>query len=254
MGLKSFISLRAVLLVGVMGLGLQIQAQQHMNRNMYWLAYVGDNKINTRFGVHSEAQLRNIGLKNNTMQSAFIRAGFHYYTSSSSMVSLGYGYFSNEPSNESQYLPKSRENQIWEQFISRKKTDKVFMEHRYRMEHRWIDNLSTQTLKLSHRFRYRFQAIIPFYSISPYLRHFFWVGWDEIFLNPSSKTDEIFDRNRVFMGLGYQVSPKMNFQLGYVYQYAAQPVFTHGSINNIALLSVVYNMDDLMRTFFVNEP
>lgn len=247
-------SLRVFLLVLLVKSAHQLSAQQHMNRNGYWLAYVGDNKINSRFGVHSEAQLRNLGVKNNSMQSAFVRTGFHYYTSSTSMVSLGYGYFSNEPSDESQYLPKSRENQIWEQLISRKKTDKVFMEHRYRMEHRRIENLSSQTIKISHRFRYRFQAIIPFYSISPYLRHFFCVAWDEIFLNASSRTEEIFDRNRVFMGLGYQVSPKMNFQLGYVYQYAAQPVYTHGSVNNIALLSVVYNMDDLMRTFFVNEP
>lgn len=228
-------------------------SQQPVNQGGYWITYSGDNKINAKWGIHSELQARNIGFANNTVQTLFLRTGIHYYTSASSMITAGYGYFSNSPNSSHEALNRTLEHRIWQQFISRKKTSNVFMEHRYRLEQRFMENRTDQTSKTDHRIRYRFQFIVPFYTISPYLRHFFFASFNEVMLNFEKQTDKIFDRNRLYGAIGYQVSPKLNFQLGYMHQLATQPMFATGEVNHLLQFTVSYNMDDLMRSFFIKQ-
>lgn len=215
----------------------------------YWIAYSGDNKINKIVGIHSELQLRNFFIPDNTA-SVIARIGVNFYIKPFIMGTVGYGYIFNNPENDNIYGSRTSENRIWEQMLFRQKTKAVFMEHRFRLEQRFVQNLSNNTNIISHRIRYRFQTLFPLYTITPHLRHLFISVNDEIMLNFKSETAQIFDRNRFYAGLGYQVSPKMNIQLGYVNQFANVSYSTRGHVDHIVQLSVAYNMDDLMQTFF----
>jgi hypothetical protein len=226
-------------------------AQQAVNTSGYWLSYMGDNKINDKIGIHSEAQLRNLFFVNNAMESSFVRVGLNFYTSKTSMLTAGYGFFKNSPSENDLSLSSSHENRIWQQFVMRKRLPFVFMEHRYRLEQRFITNTTNNTDLTDHRIRYRFQAIFPFYTISPYLRHFFFASYNEVMLNFRSNHSEIYDRNRLYFALGYQVSPKLNFQIGYLNQLAQQNMFINLETNHLFQIAISYNMDDLMRTFLL---
>lgn len=219
------------------------------NPGGYWIAYTGDNKLNKQFGIHSEIQLRNLFVER-TVESFLVRTGVNIYIQPYAMGTAGYGFFYGTPSRDYIIGSKTAEHRIWQQLILRQKTKAIFMEHRYRLEQRFIENISTGVHRQDHRFRYRFQALFPLYSISPRLRHLFIGVNNEIMINFRSNPARLFDRNRFFSGIGYQVSPKMNFQLGYLNQFVHNPGAEKAQIDHILQFGVSYNMDDLMQTFF----
>lgn len=227
-----------------------IVSQQPYNKGGYWITYLGDNNINDKLGIHTEGQLRNNGI-NHGQATNFFRLGLNIYTSKTSMVTGGYGFFYVSPSRE--HVPGNtfRENRVWEQYLMRKKTNFVFMEHRYRLEQRFIENVTLNESKVDHRIRYRFQAILPFYNISPYLRYFFFAAYNEVMLNFRRESNDIYDRNRLYFALGIQVSPKLNFQVGYLNQLAVQPLHPNLEVSHLFQLGLSFNMDDLMRSFFI---
>jgi len=225
------------------------QGQIDPNNGGYWVSYTGDNKLNKRMGIHSEGQIRNFGIAR-TMNTFLVRVGLNVYIQPYAMATVGYGYFFSNPSSSNVVGSKMSENRIWQQLILRQKSRFIFMEHRYRLEQRFFHNLTNDTYKEDHRLRYRFQTLFPLYSISPHLRHLFVVINDELMMNFRSDPSKLFDRNRFFVGIGYQVSPKMNFQLGYQNQFAYSGTGKKGAIDHILQFGVSYNMDDLMQTFF----
>lgn len=218
------------------------------NPGGYWIAYTGDNKINKRIGIHSEAQFRNMFLPR-TVETILVRVGLNVYIQPYAMATAGYGYFYGTPSSDEVVGSKTSEHRIWQQLVLRQKTKNVFMEHRYRLEQRFIENMSNGIKREDHRLRYRFQTLFPLYSISPHLRHLFLAVNNEIMINFRSDPSKIFDRNRFFTGIGYQVSPKMNFQIGYLNQFS-QIGTVKAQVDHILSIGVSYNMDDLMQTFF----
>lgn len=228
-------------------------SQQSVNRGGYWLSYLGDNKINDKIGIHSEGQLRNLFLVDHSIESSFFRVGINFYATKTSMLTAGYGFFTSSPTNIDSDLSSSYENRIWQQFVMRKRLPFVFMEHRYRIEQRFISNTTANTTITDHRIRYRFQSIFPFYSISPHLRHFFFASYNELMLNFRSNHTEIYDRNRLYFAIGYQVSPKLNFQFGYLNQLAQQSTFSNLEVNHLFQVAISYNMDDLMKTFLLAQ-
>ncbi len=214
----------------------------------YWLMYLGDNKLNSKIGIHSEVQLRNLFL-NHTLETMLLRVGLNVYVKPYAMTTAGYGYFHLSPSDEGVIGSTVSEHRIWQQLILRQKYQNIFMEHRYRLEQRFLHNLTNETHQLDHRIRYRFQTLFPLYSITPHLRHFFVAANNEVMINLKGEPSKIYDRNRFFAGLGYQVSPKMNFQIGYLNQFANVTYNTKGHVDHIFLVVMSYNMDDLMQTF-----
>ncbi len=231
---------------------MSVKAQNQVRPNPYgqWNMYFGDNKINKKIGIHSELQLRNYFLEN-TVEQTLARVGLNWYIDPLIMLTGGYGFIYTSPSSENVSGFTTKEHRIWQQVVFRHKTRAIFMEHRYRLEQRFIENLSTETSKFDNRLRYRYQAIFPLYSFSPHLRHLFVSGYNEFFVNlGQSISGQIFDRNRLYFAFGYQVSPKLNFQLGYLHQLISIPGLQRTDVNHNLTIGVAYNMDDIMGTFF----
>src|SRR5690606_36802448 len=116
--------------------------------------------------------------------------------------------------------------------------------------HRFIHNLTTQEHSIAHRGSYRFQALFPFYTLSPHLRHIFMAANDEITIGFSRKTSELFEGNQIYVGLGYQFRPNMNVQVGYANNFSSVFWTTKGFVTHTVQVSIAYNMDDLMHLFF----
>jgi hypothetical protein len=231
---------------------IKIQAQNQVRPHPYgqWLMYFGDNKINKKLGIHSELQLRNYFLEQ-TVEQTLMRLGINYYVDPLVMLSGGYGYIHTGPSSQNVVGFTTQEHRIWQQLILRHKTRAIFMEHRYRLEQRFIENVTNKSNTFDNRLRYRFQSIFPFYSISPHLRHYFLSAYNEFFANLGREVSgQIFDRNRLYFAIGYQVSPKLNFQIGYLNQIISIPGDPKSDINHNLQIGVAYNMDDIMSGFF----
>jgi hypothetical protein len=215
----------------------------------YWLSYVGDNKINSKVGLHTEAQIRNIFIKE-SVSTKLVRVGLNYYVKPHVILTAGYAFIWNDPNVD--YLAASRvlENRSWQQLIIRQKSKVIFMEHRYRLEQRFIKNKTTDVNKTEHRIRYRFQTIFPLYTLTPKMRHWFLLANNEIMINFKKDPTLLFDRNRFVAGMGYQVRPNLNFQLTYMNQYALVQSSKTSLSEHFLVFGISFNMDDIMPTVF----
>ncbi len=216
------------------------QTQTMPNPHGYWLAYSGDNKLNSRFGLHTEMQWRNMYL-DHSVQSILTRVGVNMYIHPQVMATAGYGYIYVEPTSKNVIGSKVLENRVWQQLVLRNKKRNFSLEHRYRLEQRYLHNTTKDTRLKSHRLRYRFQSLIPLHPITPHLSQYFVAFNNEIFVNFKNEPTNIFDRNRFFIGLGYQVSPNMNLQLGYMNQFVNFTGNPKAQVDQLALLAFTYN-------------
>jgi hypothetical protein len=108
----------------------------------------------------------------------------------------------------------------------------VTFEHRYRAEQRFTSN------GYRNRFRYRIGATIPLNGKKIVPKSFYISVWDELFFTDK---EPYFERNRLFVGGGYEFNKKIALQMGYIYQFDYKINDETGrDFLNIALL---YNFD-----------
>jgi hypothetical protein len=210
-----------------------------------WIGYVGDQKMNQKIGVHAELQLRN--LTTVKYQSNILsRIGINWYVDPSLMLTAGYGYIGNATTNEELTKKHNWEHRAWQQMLLRQKTNAFRFTHRYRMEQRWLHNHFDDKNVLQHRLRYRFQAILPLYYVSPKMKRYFVNAHNEVFVKWSADPRQIFDRNRLVLGLGYQANTKMNVQLMYINQVANNVAVNQLSTQHLAMIGFSYNIDNVL--------
>src|SRR5947209_16480812 len=99
---------------------------------------------------------------------------------------------------------------MWEQFVLNNNIDRIKIEHRYRVEQRWING------NYFNRFRYRLNAVVPLNHSTTIPKTIFVSVFDEVFF-----TDKVpyFIRNRFFAGTGYQFNKIFTMQVGFIRQF-----------------------------------
>ncbi len=174
-----------------------------------WLMYFGQNKIADQWSIHSEVQYRNHTLAPGNVEQLLIRGGFNYHFAPNAMVTAGYGHITSHVYESEQKAPESTEHRIWQQFISTSKIGRVKLEHRYRVEQRWVNN------DYRNRLRYRLMLFVPLNKKKIEPGTVFVGLYDEIFMNTE---ETFFDRNRLYGAVGYQVNSTTGVQLGWLQQ------------------------------------
>lgn len=185
-----------------------------------WLIYFGNKQFNEKWNLHHEVQYRNYNAIGD-LEQLLIRTGLGYNLSTNSNLLLGYGYINSE--NFTGNLADQatvEEHRVYQQFITKQKVGSVALQHRYRFEQRFIEH------DFRVRFRYFLGINIPFKNPSYYISLY-----NEIFLNGDSN---VFDRNRIYSGLGYKLNNSIRFEVGYMNQ-----VFETGSRDQINLITFV---------------
>ena len=174
-----------------------------------WLMYFGSNKLNDKWSLHTEFQFRNYTLTPNNTEQLLFRTGLNYHLRDKKMVTAGYAYIPTYEFNSEQSDPEKQEHRIWQQYIINNQVGRVKLEHRFRYEQRWIDG------DFRNRLRYRLMLFVPLNKPVMQKGAFFLGIYDEIFLNSE---DTIFDRNRLYGAIGYQISKDISFQVGMMNQ------------------------------------
>lgn len=176
-----------------------------------WLIYFGNKKIDSKFNWHHEVQYRNYNAVGD-LEQLLLRTGLGYNLSpNNNNVLLGYGYILSQ--NYRDGLDDKvdvNEHRIFQQFISRQSFGPVSFQHRYRFEQRWIES------DFKMRFRY-------FLSLNMVLNRaqmedgaVYLSAYNEIFINDRGT---LFDRNRLYGGVGYRLSERFRFEAGYMNQF-----------------------------------
>lgn len=180
-----------------------------------WYIYFGNFRFaESPWAIHGEAQYRNHNLIGD-LEQMLLRTGLQYNLNNDAVSFLaGYGSISTETEGEPTLA--FHENRLYQEVILRQKVGKVGFMHRFRYEQRWIENLDFKT-----RFRYAIFVNVPINSIELGEKGSWYIqAYDELFINGEKLNDmvEYFDRNRLYLGLGYRVVKNLSFQLGIMEQ------------------------------------
>ena len=175
-----------------------------------WLIYFGNQKVNSKWNWHNEVQYRNYNFIGDTNQ-LLLRTGIGYnLTDNNNNVLVGYGFI-----NTQKYVPDSdkkidtNEHRIYQQFITRQTIGSVFLQHRYRIEERFISD------DFQLRFRYFLGINIPINKKKLDKNAIYLSAYNEIFIN---KASPLFDRNRLYGALGFVVNKNFKVEAGLMAQ------------------------------------
>lgn len=175
-----------------------------------WLLYFGNKKIDSNFNWHHEVQYRNYNAIGD-LEQLLIRTGIGYnLTENNNNLLLGYGYILSQNYVNADDKVDVNEHRIYQQFITRQKISRVKVQHRYRFEQRFVED------NFRVRFRYFLALNVPLNNAEMTDKTFYLSAYNEIFLNGK---DTIFDRNRLYGGLGYKLNNGVRFELGYMNQF-----------------------------------
>ena len=191
-----------------------------------WFIYFGNQKINKNWNWHNEIQYRNYDFIGDTNQ-LLLRTGIGYnLTENNNNVLLGYAFV-----NTQKYIPnsdqkqESNEHRIFQQFITKQNFGRFYFLHRYRIEERFL------TDDFQMRLRYFLNLNIPLNKKTLDKNAIYLSTYNEIFVNTENP---LFDRNRVYVGLGYKINRNIKIELGYMNQF-----FETDSRDQINLLTFV---------------
>ena len=189
-----------ILIFSLISFGVQSQESGPGN----WLIYIGSKQLNSKWNFHHEVQYRNYNAIGD-LEQLLLRTGLGYNIGKKSNLLLGYGYINSENytgNDEEKFTVE--EHRIFQQLITKQNLGKVALQHRYRFEQRFVES------DFKTRFRYFLSMNIPLKNPKYYLS-----AYNEIFLNGSSS---VFDRNRIYSGIGYRFNSKVRFEFGYMSQ------------------------------------
>lgn len=176
-----------------------------------WGIYFGNTSLpDSRFSVHHELQLRDYQMIGDHQQS-LLRLGLQYRLSDAVNLTAGYGYIYTEAEG-SPNLPFS-ENRIYQEASFRQRYNIVRIRHRLRTEERFLRG------SFRGRLRYCLFLDIPLNDRQMNKGAIYAALYDEVFLNAFPEDNAVFDRNRLYGGLGYKVSEGLGIQLGYMRQH-----------------------------------
>lgn len=187
---------------------ISISAQTASSGN--WLGYFGNQSFNRKWNLHNEIQYRSYNFIRDTQQFLF-RTGLGYnFNEKNNNLLLGYAFIHTQNFVENSDEKVSfDEHRIFQQFITRQSFGRVFTQHRYRTEQRFFND----TFRL--RFRYMLGVNIPITSDTMSPKSLYLSFSDEAFINSKSN---VFDRNRLYGGLGYLINKNLRLELGYMSQ------------------------------------
>jgi hypothetical protein len=175
-----------------------------------WLIYIGNKKLNSKWNIHNEVQYRNYNAIGD-LEQLLLRTGVGYNITEKNNILLGYGYILSENYvGITEDKVSVNEHRIFQQYTTKQSIGKVKLSHRYRFEQRFVE----EDFKL--RFRYFLSLNVPLKNNESGGSPFYLSAYNEIFLNSKSS---IFDRNRVYGGLGYNVNKNVRIELGYMNQF-----------------------------------
>lgn len=175
-----------------------------------WYIYFGNKKINDHWNIHHEVQYRNYNMIGD-MEQLLLRSGVGFNLSeNNNNILLGYGYILSSNYNASGEKINVEEHRIYQQFITKQSFSRFSIGHRYRLEERFVNQ--------DFKFRFRYFLTVKMALNNKRLedKTLYLSGYNEIFLNGTSS---IFDRNRLYGGLGYKVNSSLSFELGYMNQF-----------------------------------
>lgn len=173
-----------------------------------WSTVSFKGNFNAQWSAFGEIQLRSLSIYNRFYYYE-IKAGINYSPQKKILVSLGSGQYNTfREGKDFEDYKKQNEIRVWEQFIYEQNISVLKLEHRLRIEQRFLN-------EYANRLRYRLNISIPLNKREIVKGAIYLSGYDEVFF---SDDIPVFRRNRFFIGGGYRFIHNLSLQMGLLNQ------------------------------------
>ncbi len=193
-------------------------AQLNEDKLGAWYMYFFDHTFNEGpWGIQGDVQYRNWNIGGD-LEQLLLRGGLTYKPKNSDVkFTLGYanvtsGVYGNDHST-------SGESRIYQEALFPTKLgSRVYLNHRFRYEQRFVENQDFRT-----RYRYNLFLNIPLNSEEIVENTIYLAFYNELFINGqrdigNGNAVEVFDRNRLYGAIGYMIKKGMKIQFGIMKQ------------------------------------
>ena len=226
------------------------------HNNIGWFNYNGTFKLDKKFGLHTEYQLRQDNYITNKQQG-LLRLGINYQVNPNLQIRLGYAWIETYPYGDININGFGKDFTEHRSFQMATVTDKISivdLSHRFMLEQRWVGRYSNATLATEdeflfmNRLRYMFRMQIPLKGTTIVDKTPYVAIYNEIFAGFGKNVNEnIFDQNRLGILAGYRFNKNLRIEGGYLNQIVqlgrevgGRNVFQY---NNGFILSSIFNFD-----------
>jgi len=172
-----------------------------------WYTYGSNHRLTELISLTPYAELRFYEPSSN-YNLVFLSLRGNYHLNSKSTLGLGYANLDIDTVFEFDKTPNVKENRIFEQYVYKHKLGKIKMQHRGRLEQRFLG--FNDRNELQQRFRY---SISLRYDIN---KTFFCMVTEEPFVNFQ---DQVFHENRFYTGIGVNLLKNSQLKIGYLKQH-----------------------------------
>ena len=207
-----------VSLLLVIGLAPKSQAQINEDKLGAWYMYFYNTSFDKGpWGVQGDIQHRNFNSFGD-LEQLLLRSGLTYKPQNTNIkFTLGYGHITTGTYGDSEST--TQESRIYQEALYPVKFGKRFYtNHRFRYEQRFVENQDFRT-------RYRYNLFLNI-SLNQHIMDkntVYLAFYNELFINGErnigdNTTVEFFDRNRLYIALGYFIKKQLKVQLGMMTQ------------------------------------
>lgn len=210
----------------------KVRSQQEANSLGSWNIVNMRLQIGSRWSVFLEPQIRSLQFYNQ-FHYYEVKGGLTYRLNEQLAFTASLGTYQTYAEGGNFEQPQLQDEvRSWFQIAARNQVGRVRIEHRYRMEQRFTQS------GYRNRFRYRLQLLSPINTVNIEPKTWYVVAWNELFL---TNTEPYFERNRIFGGIGYEVSKSLALQTGYIHQYDYQ--LTDETGRDFLQVSLLFQID-----------
>ncbi|MCS7024328.1 MAG: DUF2490 domain-containing protein [Bryobacteraceae bacterium] len=188
--------------------------------------YFGDHpwRSQSRWGLHLEGQWRRHDVLPRAQQ-LLLRPALNYEVSRNLILTGGYAWVSTHRYGQFPVQVPFPEHRLWQQLLLKHAAGKVQLSHRYRLEQRFLGEpvaraegtRHLERYRYENRFRYMLRALVPLkgkYALALF---------DEWMVNfGRNVASNVFDQNRAYVALAYQLPRSSRLELGYMHQLIQQ--------------------------------
>jgi hypothetical protein len=201
------VQIRYLLIGLILTCSSELNAQS--NSQGTWLVYFGNQKINKNWNLQSDFQYRLQQVPDQNSQ-LIMRAGLGYnLVPGNHNLLLGAAFVQTNFSEEFIDKPTLIEKRIYQQYLFKQNVKHLYVTHRLRLEERFLPK------EFGLRSRYFLSAQAPLNGKGLNKNAVYGAFFNELFVDIKNL---VFDRNRLYGGIGYAMNNDIRFEAGYLIQ------------------------------------
>ena len=183
-----------------------------------WGAWFASTALQDRWSLTSDVQLRSADDRDG-LRNTLLRGGLTLRIDDRRNATAGYAWIGTHDNRG----PDLVEHRLWQQFVVTDTLAGAAVQHRFRLEQRFVEPRPGAERLFSQRARYFVRGVKPLRGTGGAFREGPFVALqNEMFLtvqHAANTNGRLFDQNRAYVALGWRIERRFDIELGYLNQH-----------------------------------